>query len=121
MKFNDVTRTYFQKFKALLERGVTIKIFYGFRDKNGEPDKDTEQIAGELKKRFHAYSNFKMKWEPLHAKIFICDDKFTVLSSYNLLSKYGGNNNSGEGFGEAGLLSNDTKLIAHHRKEYFDF
>ena len=117
MKFNDVTRKYFPKFKALLERGVTIKIFYGFINKKGQKDTFTEQIAEELKKEFRDYSNFKMKWEPIHAKIFICDDKFSVLSSYNVLSKDGTNAH----FGESGLLLNDPKLIAHHRKEYFDF
>ena len=118
MKLNRyVVENYIPKFKALLQRGVKIKIFYGIGEKDSEENSSTNETAARLRKTFMRYPNFKMKRTNIHAKIFICDDKFAVLSSYNVLSKNGERYN----FGEAGLRSEDTELISAYRKEYFDF
>lgn len=117
MKLNYVTDRYIPKFRALLERNVKIKIFYGIGEEDADENRKTKETAERLKATFRCYPNFKIKRTDTHAKVFICDDKFLVLSSYNVLSKDGKRYT----FGEAGLLSDDADLIAHHRKEYFDF
>lgn len=117
MKLNYLTEDYIPKFRALLERDVTIKIFYGIGDETSDENFGTRKTAARLKKEFGEYPNFHMRRADTHAKIFICDDKFWVLSSYNVLSKDGERYT----FGEAGLRSQDAALIAHHRKEYFNF
>ncbi|MBR3051120.1 MAG: hypothetical protein IKG61_06690 [Selenomonadaceae bacterium] len=117
MKLNYKTEEYIPQFEKLLKRGVTIKIFYGIGAEDSDENYWTRATAYKLKKIFRKYPNFKMKRADTHAKIFICDDKFTVVSSYNVLTKDGAKYT----FGEAGLRSTDAELIAHHRKEYFDF
>jgi len=117
MKLNRKTEEYIPQFQKLLERGVKIKIFYGIGEEDSEENRWTRATAYKLKKIFRKYPNFKMKRADTHAKIFICDGKFLVLSSYNVLSKDG----KIYDWGEAGLRSADAELIAHHRKEYFDF
>ena len=105
------------KFRALLERDVTIKIFYGIGEEDAYDNRKTKKTAERLKATFRRYPNFKIKRTDTHTKIFICDDKFLVLSNYNVLSKDG----KLYTFGEAGLRSNDAEIILHHRKKYFDF
>lgn len=117
MRLNYMTESYIPKFRALLERNVKVKIFYGIGEEDADSNRKTNETAERLKETFRRYPNFKIKRTDTHAKVFICDDKFLVLSSYNVLTKDGKRNT----FGEAGLLSNDAELIAHHRKEYFDF
>ena len=117
MKLNRKAEKYIPQFKALLERGVKIKIFYGIGEEDSDENHQTRATAYKLKKIFRKYPNFKMKRADTHAKIFICDEKFFVLSSYNVLTKDGARYK----FGEAGLRSTDAEWIAHHRKEYFDF
>ena len=51
------------------------------------------------------------------SKIFICDNKFIVVSSYNVLSKDG----KVYDWGEAGLLTNAPSVIAGFRQDYFNF
>lgn len=117
MKLNYKTEEYIPQFQKLLERNVTIKIFYGIGEEDSDENYQTRATAYKLKKIFRKYPNFKMKRADTHAKIFICDEKFLVLSSYNVLTKDGAKYT----FGEAGLRSTDAELITHHRKEYFDF
>ena len=118
MKLNRyMADKYIPHFRTLLDRGVTIKIFYGMGAEDTEENRWTNGTAFRLKKTFRRYPNFKMKRADTHAKIFICDDKFFVLSSYNVLTKDGEKYT----FGEAGLRSSDAETISHHRKEYFDF
>lgn len=117
MKLNRKAEEYIPQFKALLERGVKIKIFYGIGEEDSDENYQTRATAYKLKKIFRKYPKFKMKRADTHAKVFICDEKFFVLSSYNVLTKDGARYT----FGEAGLRSADAELIAHHRKEYFNF
>ena len=118
MKLNDyLADKYIPKFRELLERNVTIKIFYGIGEENSDENFWTRKTADKFRKIFGEYPNFHMRRTDTHAKIFLCDDKFFVLSSYNVLSKDGERYT----FGEAGLRSNNIEMIAHHRKEYFNF
>ena len=117
MKLNRTTEEYIPQFQKLLERGVKIKIFYGIGAEDSEENYQTRATAFKLKKIFRKHPNFKMKRADTHAKIFICDEKFWVLSSYNVLSKDGARYK----FGEAGLRSADAEMISLHRKEYFNF
>ena len=117
MKLNRKTEEYIPQFQKLLERGVKIKIFYGIGDEDSDENYWTRATAFKLKKIFRKYPNFKMKRADTHAKIFICDEKFWVLSSYNVLSKDG----KIYDWNETGLRSNDAEIISLHRKEYFDF
>ena len=76
MKLNRKAEEYIPQFKALLERGVKIKIFYGIGEEDSDENHQTRATAYKLKKIFRKYPNFKMKRADTHAKIFICDEKF---------------------------------------------
>ncbi len=118
MKLNRyVIESYVPKFEALIKAGVTIKICYGIGEENSEENRWTNKTAAYLRKKFRGCPNFKIKRSNIHAKVFICDEKFSVVSSYNVLSKRGDIYT----FGEAGLRSEDSELISVYRKEYFDF
>lgn len=112
MRLNYMAERYTSKFLALLEHNVTIKILYG----RGE-DPTTDATAARLKKEFGKYPNFRMSLTDNHAKLFICDSKFIVVSSYNVLSKDG----KVYDWGEAGLLTNAPSVIAGFRQDYFNF
>ena len=70
--------------------------------------------------RFGNYPNFKMKCTNTHEKLFICDERFYVLSSLNILSfkaDYNGDDNRKE----SGEASNNVSLIREYRKLWFNF
>lgn len=118
MKLNNyIADKYIPQLKKLLKAGVQIKILYGIGEEDSDENFWTKKIADKLKKIFRNYPKFKMKRTDTHAKIFICNNKFFVLSSYNVLSKDG----ERYSFGEAGIRSGNAELISHYRKEYFNF
>lgn len=90
INFNVVNESLQQSFENLLRRGVTIKILYGIGDMGlftaDSRNRRTNEVAAHLKKRFKNYPNFKMKCTNTHEKLFICDEKFYVHSSMNILS-----------------------------------
>ena len=111
-------------FENLLKHGVVIKILYGIGDMNPRTcdirNQRTIETAEHLKTRFRHYPNFKMKCTNTHEKLFICDEKFYVNSSLNILSfdaRYDGTDMRNEG-GEA---SNNVTLIREYRKLLFNF
>lgn len=112
------------RFRRLLERGVTIKILYGMEEHCGK-DKSiskgtiankTKKTLKELKRNLDKYPNFITQQGNTHGKLFICDDAFYVISSFNILSY------DGEGTrGEIGEISQNQKNIKRYRKQFFDF
>ena len=57
-----------------------------------------------------------MKSDDTHQKLFICDEKFYVNSSFNILSYSG----TGE-HAESGEVSNNIDLIREYRRTLFNF
>ena len=111
-------------FERLLKRGVVIKILYGIGDMSpntsDERNRRTLDVAEHLQRIFRDYPNFRMKCTNTHEKLFICDEKFYVSSSLNILSfraDYTGNDVREE----SGEASNNVKLIREYRKSLFDF
>lgn len=117
-----------ETFESLLKKGVTIKICYGIGDESN-PDNDkrirrTKNNAKKMKKRFEKYGElFRMKWDNSHAKLFICDDQFYVISSFNILSFDGQYEDENEisTRRELGEWSKNISNLQTYRKMYFDF
>ena len=111
-------------FEQLLKQGVIIKILYGIGDMSpntsDERNRRTLDVAEHLQRIFRDYTNFRMKCANTHEKLFICDEKFYVSSSLNILSfraDYTGNDVREE----SGEASNNVKLMREYRKSLFDF
>ena len=124
MTFRVVNVVMQNAFERLLQRGVVIKILYGIGDMSpdtsNERNRKTLGVAEHLQRIFCDYPNFRMKCTNTHEKLFICDEKFYVSSSLNILSfraDYTGNDVREE----SGEASNNVKLIREYRKSLFDF
>jgi phospholipase D-like protein len=83
-----VNPDFLKKVKDALERGVMVYIGYGISsEEQGEPrkaDKEAEEKLGKLAKRL---KNFQFcRFGDTHAKVLICDAKFSVTGSFNWLS-----------------------------------
>lgn len=108
-----------EKIERLLKRGVVIKLAYGIgNDGYGDGRSRNEQVQQTveiLQRKFSRYENFRVKKISSHGKIFICDDKFYVLTSMNPLS------NDGTNWEEIGELSTNRENLIEYRKKYFMF
>lgn len=78
-----------------------VKISYGYHDRH-EDDEKTEFAVEKLKERFGKYPNFHIKkvdGAGTHVKMVLCDNKFYLHGSYNVLSfagVYGKDANNGD-------------------------
>lgn len=124
MNFNVVNENLQQSFENLLRRGVTIKILYGIGDMGlftiDSRNRRTNEVVAHLKARFSRYPNFKMKCTNTHDKLFICDEKFYVHSSMNILS-FSAEYNNDDVREEGGEASNNLQLIREYRQSLFNF
>ena len=124
MNYHVVDDALRDKLEKLLKKGVVVKIRYGIGTDSGNNANDrknkSEKIAEELRKRFLKYKNFHIYKDNSHAKLFICDDDFYVLSSFNILS-YDGGMNSYDKRGELGECSKNKVLLEAYRNKYFFF
>ena len=109
------------RFRTLLKNGVVIKILYGIGDINDIKNLQTNDVIEKLKMEFKDFPNFKVKHTNTHVKVFICDDKFFVSSSFNVLSNYNFKENKTNAWDEDGLMSNNKELIDEYRNRYFNF
>lgn len=112
------------KISRLLERGVKVKIRYGIANdnstnQNGQYDRSdtTEKIARQLHENF-GDKGFSLYRDNSHAKLFICDDKYYVLSSFNILSFKGAYEKNPELVWKYSTNPNNLML---YRKKYFNF
>ncbi|WP_373243738.1 hypothetical protein [Megamonas funiformis] len=109
------------KFRILLEKGISIKIRYGIgQSHNDIRNKKTERFANDLCKMFSKYKNFKMYRDNSHVKLFICDNKFYVISSFNILS-FKGDYSGEDNRKELGEYSTNKAILNLYRKRYFSF
>ena len=105
-----VMRALKPRLRDLLERGVTIKIFYGACESDDARDVITRRVAKMLRKEFKRYPHFRMMQGHVRAKIFICDESFCVRTEYNILSFDGALHCE---------YSDDADLIRDCREKYF--
>lgn len=90
--FND--KELLEGIKMSLARGVMIKIIYGIGSDNSTSTKEnnkrnliTQQNANRLQNQFYEYKDyFILKRGNTHQKILLCDEKYYMEGSYNLLS-----------------------------------
>lgn len=126
MNFNVIDTMMQDQFRRLLAKGVIIKIRYGIGELSSEQGKGknrsdaTEKVAAKLKQEFRMYPNFKMYRDNSHAKLFICDDKFYVISSFNSLS-FKGDYTGDDMRREIGEYSTNKEILDKYRKTYFKF
>lgn len=121
----DVVNQYMQNaFEQLLKRGVVVKILYGIGDMSpntsNERNKKTLEVAAHLQRIFRDYPNFRMKCTDTHQKLFICDEKFYVNSSLNILS-FKADYRGRDVRKESSEASNNVKLIREYRELSFNF
>ena len=109
----DLTRLT-DKIRQLLEKGVKVKIAYG-TDSDDPRAVATDYNVQELKRELQGYKNFRTKNISSHGKLFICDEKYYVLTSMNPLS------NDGTLWEEIGEKSYNGKNLREYREKYFNF
>lgn len=112
-------------FEQLLKKGVIIKIIYGIGDENSINDNRNQRTNNTiymLKEHFKDYSNFKTMRKNTHAKLFICDDEYYVLTSFNILSfDYSYEKNIYNKRNEIGEQSFNKEILNKYRSQYFNF
>lgn len=113
---------FISKLQRAINRGVSIKIRYGiggtsFSEKDRERNERTEFVADTLRERLPPDKLTLIQGNE-HSKLFICDDDFYVITSFNPLS-FDGNYNKREQRGEIGELSHDKFNLNTYRKLFF--
>ncbi|MGN0973748.1 MAG: phospholipase D-like domain-containing protein [Bacilli bacterium] len=114
----------FNHMKEAIKRGVNIHINYGIdenwgysgnsnRNRSDNSDRVADEMKRKLKKQRQTDGNLKMNRVNSHYKLFICDDKFYVEGSYNVLS------NNGNRTHEAAQYSEDKERIKQLLNLYF--
>ncbi|EKQ58048.1 MULTISPECIES: hypothetical protein [unclassified Clostridium] len=117
----------------LLIKGGIIKIIYGIeenssiyhikKDNNRNKNMNSDRIAEKLKEKFKAYGdNFKIKKVNSHNKLLICDERYYMETSFNLLSFSGEyDENSKDVRDEGATYSTNIEVIKDLRNRYFNF
>ena len=112
-----LVRLYKPRLKELLsDTNVTIKIRYSLSEPSDARNKITQKVAKMLRKEFKRYPNFKIYRDEVRAKLFICDEKFYVLSNFNVLA-YGGECEECSD----GEYSINAEALNQYRDRYFRF
>lgn len=107
------------KLRAAIQRGVIIKVNYGFDDNyNGERRIRTQDAIKEMHKKLNYSSSFKAKEGHSHIKALIIDEKYYYTGSYNLLTRYDENMGSHE---EQMDIITDKKKIIMKRADLFNW
>lgn len=119
-----VNNSFIEKLQRAIERGVTIKIRYGisgtsFNEKDRERNERTESVAKMLYTRLNP-DKLKLIKGNDHSKLFICDDNFYVITSFNPLS-FDGDYSKENQRGEIGELSHDKSNLRSYRNIFFEY
>lgn len=117
--------------RACLERGVIIKIRYGFANfddykKNKEYEEKIHAFLSEGHlDRYYQWGQLRFHRDDSHAKLLIVDDDYYILSSMNFLSNNGTDNiykgKKREKWRELGEKSYNNKLLKQYREDFFSF
>lgn len=117
--------------EALLKRGGIIKIIYGIAEnssivntkKDNYKNRNSDKIAEKLMETFSDYgASFKIKKVNSHNKLLICDEKYYMETSFNLLSFSGEyDENSKDIRDEGATYSSNIEVIKDLRNRYFNF
>ncbi len=118
---------FIQVMKEVLNRGVIIKILTGLGGNSSyqsdkEKRKKTEKYASQwTNDTFKSYKDrFFIRFENTHVKLLLCDEKYHMSGSYNILSfdgRYDGTDTRGENMD----IQHDRDLIIEKRNIYFNF
>lgn len=114
----------YKNMKGAIKRGVNIHINYGMDENFGNSNKSNhnrsdnsdrvaDSLKRKLKKQKQTDGNLNLNRVNSHYKLFICDDKFYVEGSYNVLS------NNGNRTHEAAQYSEDKERINQLLELYF--
>lgn len=88
IKAEVVTVDFLKKVKEAVERGVQVYIGYGISgEERAEPRRADKEVEEKLTKLANRHKNFCFRrFGDTHAKVLICDSKFSVTGSFNWLS-----------------------------------
>jgi len=115
---NAINEKLIAMMEKALQKGVTIKIVYGYE--GGALETKSRETANRLKRIYRKYGEtFNIRRINTHEKLLICDESFFMIGSYNLLS-FGGRFDSNTR-DEIMLFSKDSNLIQSLRKKHFNF
>jgi PLD-like domain len=118
LSHNAVDNKLINLMRAALNRDVKIRIIYGYE--GGEVEQNSRQFAAKISEIFQPQGNlFKITRVNTHEKLLLCDDRYIMVGSYNLLS-FGGKYNKGTR-NEMMLYSQDYNLLKVLRKKHFQF
>lgn len=122
MNRHVVNDDFIAKLQRAIDRGVTIKIRYGIggtssNAKDRERNNKTEYVANVLREKLCS-DNLKLIRGNEHSKLFICDDDFYVITSFNPLS-FDGDYDIRDQRGEIGELSHDKSNLHSYRDIFF--
>jgi len=87
-----VNKEFIRRLRSVLDRGTDLYIGYGTgQDDRGQRPptlvKRDEQAEGELRRLSDQYKNFHLaRLGDTHAKVLICDSRFSIVTSFNWLS-----------------------------------
>lgn len=119
--YGIVDEEFISQLELLLKKDVKVKILYGIGEVNDTNNRDTNEIVFNLETRFKNFKNFYIKRTNTHGKIFICDEDFCVISSFNALTNSNFKKKNPNAWEETGILLFNKKRIIDRRKRYFDF
>jgi len=108
---NVIDREFLSNLECSLKRDVTVYILHGALQTSKGTQQNYFSIVGELEKLAISYKNFILREIPgFHSKLIVCDDKFAVMTSLNLLSFRAYNNRQESS--EIGLVVSDKETVA---------
>lgn len=125
--FEVVDAQLLKRFRGVLERGVELWIGHGFRwERNRgkarkEADREVEKKLGLLAQDFPDLFHFS-SFGDTHAKVLVCDSRFSILTSFNWLSFKG---DAKLGFRDergyyVGLEDRVNELFESYRPRFFE-
>lgn len=107
------------RFRKAISRGVRIKICYGIgNDISDTRLYETEKTVEMLKNRFADTDFLSFNRGNTHVKYLICDDKYMMVGSYNLLS-FVADYDDGDNRDEGMEFLVDTAQIKQRREQLF--
>lgn len=125
--YTSVVGSMMDKFDQALKRGVKIRIAYGieggkqFNSKNDGSNEAIKMFMNHFGKREDDL--FKLQKINTHAKLLLCDDRFSIIGSHNFLAKKSDFDKATHyrTATEGAHYSENKPIIEVRRKLYFDF
>ena len=81
-----ITPVFLKSIQDLLDRGIKMRIVYGYKDKKGAHSSSQAAVLALQKLETSNSANLKIVVAPNHTKVIIVDNKYAICGSFNWLS-----------------------------------